>query len=112
LKSVSEIAPESTVESLTDSGNTVTIRASSPRDGWLILADTFYPGWQATIDGAPAEIQIANEAFRAVAFPASAHTIEFWYEPRAVFIGLIVSLASLAVITLGLISLRLRDARR
>jgi hypothetical protein len=112
LNSVSEIAPESTVESLTDSGNTVTIRAYSPQDGWLILSDTFYPGWEATIDDAPAEIQLANEAFRAVAFPAGSHTIEFRYEPRSVRIGLIVSLSSLAVIVAGLIILRLRDARR
>jgi hypothetical protein len=103
LNAVSEIAPESLVESLTDSGNAVTIRASSPQDGLLILSDTFYPGWQALVDGVPAEIRIANEAFRAVAFPAGAHTIEFRYQPGAALIGLIVSLASLVVIAAGLI---------
>ncbi len=112
LKAVSEIAPESRVESLTDSGNAVTIRASSPQAGVLILSDTFYPGWQALVDGVPTEIRIANEAFRAIAFPAGTHTIEFRYQPSAVLSGLIVSLASLAVIVVGLIGLQLWGARQ
>ncbi len=112
LSSVSEIVPESLVKSLTDSGNAVTIRAASEQAGWLILSDTFYPGWQATIDGAPVEIQIANGTFRAVRFPAGDHTIEFRYEPRSALLGLIVSLVSLVVIVVGLIVLRLRDRRR
>jgi hypothetical protein len=112
LGAVSEIMPGSRVESLTDSGNAVTIRASSPQAGWLILSDTFYPGWQATIDGVPVEIRLANEAFRAIEFPAGDHTIEFRYEPRPVFIGLIVSLVSLALIVVGLIISYWRGARR
>ena len=110
LKVVSEIVPASLIESLTDSGNAVTICASSPQAGWLILSDTFYPGWQVTVDGVSAEIQIANEAFRAVKFPAGTHRIEFRYEPRLVSIGLIVSLGSLVVIAAGLIVLHLRGA--
>ncbi|HTP09598.1 MAG TPA: YfhO family protein, partial [Anaerolineae bacterium] len=112
LQSISEIVPESAVESLTDSGNAVTIRASSPQTGWLILADTFYPGWRATIDGVPVDIQMANDAFRAIEFPAGDHTIVFQYEPRSVLIGLLMSLASLATITVGLIVSYWRDARR
>jgi uncharacterized membrane protein YfhO len=112
LNSVAEIVPDSAVESLTDSGNAITIRASSPQAGWLILSDTFYPGWQATIDGVPTDIQIANEAFRAIEFLAGDHTIEFRYEPRSVYLGLLVSLASLAIIAVGLIASYWRGARR
>lgn len=103
LSNVSTMMSGSVIESLTDSGNTVTIRASSPQAGWLILADTWYPGWQASIDGRPVEIQVANTAFRAAEFPAGTHTIEFRYEPRSVTIGLIVSLTSLIVVVAGLI---------
>jgi hypothetical protein len=112
LSAVSEIVSGSRIESLTDSGNAVTIRASSPQAGWLILSDTFYPGWRAMIDGAPTEIRLANEAFRAIEFPAGDHTIGFRYEPRSVLIGLIVSLTSLAIIGVGLIVSYWRGARR
>ncbi len=111
LSSVSDVAPESVIQSLTDSGNAVTIRASSSQDGWLILADTFYPGWQAALDGAPVEIHIANTAFRAIRFPAGTHTVEFRYEPRSMLIGQLISLVSLAIIVVGLIITRSRSAR-
>ena len=60
LQNVSTIMSGSAIESLTDSGNTVTIRASLPQAGWLILSDTFYPGWQAFVDGTSAEIVLAK----------------------------------------------------
>ena len=103
VQNVATIMPGSAIESLTDSGNTVTIRASLPQAGWLILSDTFYPGWQAAVDGLPTEIQVANTAFRAVQVPPGAHTIEFRYEPRSVSIGLLVSLVCLVIIMVGLI---------
>lgn len=112
LQNVSTIMPGSVIESLTDSGNTVTIRASSPQAGWLILSDTFYPGWQADVDSVPTEIQVANTAFRAVKVPAGAHTIEFRYEPQSVSSGLLVSLACLAIITVGLIVSHFRGQPR
>jgi hypothetical protein len=112
LAAVSEIVDGSQVKSLTDSGNAVTIRAASPQAGWLILADTFYPGWQATVDGAPVAIQVANEAFRAIELPAGDHTIEFRYEPLSVTIGLWVSAVSLAIIAAGLMVSYWREARR
>jgi hypothetical protein len=103
LAKVGTLLPGSQVESLTDSGNTVTIRAALPETGWLILADTAYPGWQVSIDGQPGAIEVANGAARAVRVPGGAHTIEFRYEPRSVSIGLMISLAALSVIVIGLI---------
>jgi hypothetical protein len=91
LNSASEIAPGSMIESLTDSGNAVTIRLGSPQDGWLILTDTFYPGWQAAVDGEPLEFRspiqsFGRSDFRQVRIPSSSSM-----RPRSVFIGQIVS---------------------
>jgi hypothetical protein len=112
LQNVSAIMPGSVIESLTDSGNTVTIRASLPQAGWLILSDTFYPGWRALVDGTPAEIVLVNGAFRAAPVPAGMSTIEFRYEPQSVSIGLLVSLVSLVIIAVGLIVSHRRGQRR
>ncbi len=109
LNQAATILNGSSIDSLTDSGNAVTIRAASPADAWLILSDTYYPGWQATLDGQVTGIQLANQSFRAVKFPAGAHQVEFRYEPNSVTIGATITLIAVVVLVAGLaVTLRRR----
>ena len=62
--------PEDQATIVEESANRVRIRATLSRPGHLILADTYYPGWIATSDGARAPILRANAMFRAVALAA------------------------------------------
>ena len=61
------------------------------RDGYLVLADTQAPGWQARVDGVAREILLANHVFRAVAVTAGETSVEFDYRPRTVVVGAWVS---------------------
>jgi hypothetical protein len=80
----------------------VRLEAELSRAGYVVLVDSWDPGWQATVDGRPAPVLRANVAFRAVPVPAGRHAIEQRYRPRSVSRGLLISLASLAVaLTLG-----------
>jgi hypothetical protein len=97
---------------LQDSPNAVTIRAVSESGGFLVLADTFYPGWQATLDGEAAEILHANYAFRAVALAPGEHTIVFRYAPPSFTVGAAISLAALIIVIGILVVLSLRRAVR
>ena len=108
LTQVSSVLPGSSIESLTDSGNAVTIRAASPAAGWLILADAYYPGWRATIDGDPIEIQLANVAFRAVKLPAGSHQVEFRYEPQSAKIGGWITFGCVVIMIAGLAAVNRR----
>jgi uncharacterized membrane protein YfhO len=99
------------IESLTDSGNTVTIRAASPTAGYLILADVYYPGWRAAIDGVSAPIEAADGVWRAVKLTSGAHTIEFRYEPDSVKIGGGITLACGLIILIGLVLMIQRRTR-
>ena len=51
------------------------VECSSP--GYLVLLDSYYPGWHAYVDGKEARILVANYAFRAVEVRASKHRVEF-----------------------------------
>jgi hypothetical protein len=75
----------------------VKIDAEAEQDGWLMLLDTFYPGWTAEVDGRPAGISRANGFFRAVKLPAGKHEVTFIYRPRAFYWALPVSAAGLLV---------------
>jgi hypothetical protein len=78
----------------------LTIRASLNDTGVLVLADSYYPGWQAYVDGRQQKIHRANLFFRAVVLPKGNHTVEFRYEPRSFTIGLTVSVMTLCGLVL------------
>lgn len=74
---------------------TVHLQVSSNSPGILILADSFYPGWRAYVDGKERKILRANFFFRGVPLPAGEHLVEFHYQPRSFTIGLIITLTTL-----------------
>ncbi|RME15059.1 MAG: hypothetical protein D6797_07480 [Bdellovibrio sp.] len=49
--------------------NTLTYQVSIKKPAWFVIADTFFDGWKAQIDGAPTKVYKANVAFKSVYFP-------------------------------------------
>jgi hypothetical protein len=72
---------------LREGPNQVRIELDLRQPGVLVLADTYYPGWQATVDGAPAEILPANHAFRAIPLDSGEHQVVFDYAPLSFRLG-------------------------
>ncbi|MBI4367517.1 MAG: YfhO family protein [Deltaproteobacteria bacterium] len=78
----------------------IDVEASGPRV--LVLTDTYYPGWRATVDGHATPIYRANYVFRAVAVPAGRHHIVFRYCPASFYWGAGVSgLALIGILGVG-----------
>ncbi|MBA7492179.1 hypothetical protein ES702_02728 [subsurface metagenome] len=77
-----------------DTNDKVVINTNSGNPGFLVLADTFYPGWKASIDGLPTKIYRANFDFRAIILPEGEHEVEFVYKPLSFRIGKIISLVT------------------
>lgn len=74
-------------------GSHFQIQSDAP--GWLVIAQTYYPGWQALLDGETIPIERANLAFRAVAVPEGEHLLEFVYAPAWITPGAIITSVSL-----------------
>ncbi len=76
----------------------VSIRVQTDRTAYLVLADTTYPGWVATVDGTATPIATADGIFRAVSIPAGTHEVVFRFNPPIVTESWILSLVSLLVL--------------
>ena len=87
----------------------IKVQAAAP--ALLVLSDLFYPGWEATVDGRPAEILQANYVMRAVAIPPGAHEVRFLYRPASFRAGVAASAVGCLAVAL-LISCRLWPRRR
>lgn len=68
--------------------------------GWVVISETAWRGWRATIDGRPAPLHIANHAFLALHVPAGTHRVELTYMPRSFVIGAAISAAAIACVLL------------
>ncbi|HEX3278257.1 MAG TPA: YfhO family protein [Thermoleophilaceae bacterium] len=89
----------------------VRIRARSNGPGMLVLSDTYYPGWKATVDGHDVPIERVDYLLRGVPLAAGEHTVEFRYQPVSWRIGWIVSLLALIGLAAALVVGRRRRAR-
>ena len=60
--------------------NKVEVSVNAPGDGYLVLTDTFYPGWRASVNSSVMEIFPAFGAFRAVRISKGNQTVRFHYD--------------------------------
>ena len=78
--------------------NEVVIEATVTAPRFLILADTYYPGWKVTVDGKKAKIYRANFMLRAVYLSSpGAHVVRYRYDPLSFKVGVAISLIGLAL---------------
>ena len=106
---VAGMVPTATIRQ--ETSRTIRLDVQSPRGGYLVLADTYYPGWQATVDGVPTPVMRANITSRAVIVTPGRHAVEFHFEAAAFFLGL--KLTTVAIVLLGAwIAFWRRRARR
>ena len=96
---------EDRVEILAYKPEHIVISADLGEEGYLVLTDTYYPGWRAVIDGLDVPIHRADLLFRAVYLPAGQHRVEFVYDPLSLKVGAAISLVALLALLVGLAKL-------
>jgi hypothetical protein len=75
-----------------DTPNQLIADVNSPSEGWLVIEDTWYPGWKAWVDGQSTKIYHGDYLFRAVYVSAGQHQVVMKYQPVSLYFGLLVSL--------------------
>lgn len=97
-----------TVRWLADEPEYIRLEVSTPYWAYLVLADSYYPGWVATVDGVPVRVYRANYIFRAVQIWPGVHQVEFRYVPESFRRGFLITFAGTAILVLLLLELQLR----
>ena len=64
------------------------------KGSWLLLSDTWFPGWSVSIDGVPTKLFRGNYAFRATWVSSGNHVVEFAYQPLSFWLGALISMVA------------------
>ena len=103
--------PGARVEWRDDRPNTLAMTVSSPEAGWLVLLDSWDPGWRAEVDGRRVTVERANVGFRAVRVPEGTSDVKFFYAPTELLAGAWLSATSASAIVIFAVVVGVRRRR-
>jgi uncharacterized membrane protein YfhO len=83
------------VDFVSEKNNEVDLRVKTAENSFLVLSDTYYPGWKAYVDGKETKIYRADYNFRAIPLKPGEYRVKFIYDPISFKIGMVVSLLTL-----------------
>jgi len=69
----------------------VEIDVESQGPGLVVIAQSFYRAWHASIDGRSVPLLRANHAFQALQVPTGSSHVSLRYQDRRLWLGAIVS---------------------
>jgi len=81
--------------------NTLRVTVESDRPALLVVSDTHYPGWEATVNDAPERLMRVNYALRGIRVPAGKSIVHMRFRPRSYHVGWRVSFGTLAALVLA-----------
>ena len=96
----------------------MTYSFNSPSEQLVVFSEIWYGpdlGWEATIDGQPAELIRTNYLLRGLRVPAGQHTIVMTFHPSSFYTGKLISTICSLLIILGLVGFavwRFMDAQK
>jgi hypothetical protein len=81
--------------------NRIELATSNPNEGFLVLSEIFYQGWEARVDGVPTRIYRTNYTLRGIRVPAGDHKVEFVYRPQSLRKGAMGAALGLILLALA-----------
>ncbi len=114
LRARARSAPAAAADTFGRAPDAVSLTIDAPRRGVVVINEAFYPGWEATVDGAPARVLRANGFVRAVRVDGGAHAIELRFRPadgRPLRVVLILTLGVTLLLLFGGAFVRIAKGR-
>ncbi|MEJ2422567.1 MAG: YfhO family protein, partial [Acidobacteriota bacterium] len=70
-------------------------QVKAPKEGWLVIRQLFWPGWEARIDGRSVPLYAGDGLFQCIRVPAGRHHVELRYAPWSFKLGVLAVFISL-----------------
>jgi len=90
----------------------VIVKAKINKSGFLVLSDTYYPGWKVFVDGKKEKLFCANYILRAVYLTPGEHVVEFRFSPLSFKIGSLTSITTLIILIIFVLCSWVRHTKR
>ncbi|MSR07498.1 MAG: hypothetical protein EXR93_10595 [Gemmatimonadetes bacterium] len=82
---------------------TVTLTPATAVESYLVVSENFYPGWRATVNGAPAPVGRGDASLITVALPPGAKEIQLEFTSTDYQTGRLITFFALGVVLAGLV---------
>lgn len=92
--------PAGRAEIVSITPNRIEVEAEAAAPAYLVLADSWYPGWEAVDNGRESPVYLADGLVRAVHLKPGRHRVVFDYRPRSLFWGETASKLALILLVL------------
>lgn len=89
--------PGATIENATEGEVRVQLHDVPEGGGYLVLTDSYFPGWSASVDGRERPIELANLFFRAVPLETGDSEVTFSYRSRPFEQGRLIAVVTLLI---------------
>lgn len=85
-------------------GMTVTLDPVPPQRSYLVIAENWYPDWEARVDGQPTPVLRGDYTLITVALPAGAKQVELTFHSKLYDVGKAITVASVALLLIVLLA--------
>ena len=92
--------------------NSILLDVATPEDGFLVLSETYYPGWKAYVDGKRTKVYQTDFNLRGLFVLKGTHLVEMRFEPDSFMRGAAISISSLLVCIFGIAGSHWRSTRK
>lgn len=90
-----DLSSVETAEITERTANKMVIQVTTESPRLLVIADAFYPGWRAELNGTPTTLYQTNVALRGVVVPIGTHSLTLQFQPTTFWLGLSISTLTL-----------------
>ncbi len=97
-ENITKTIAKNSIKFYSQNSQKIKLKVTTQSDGWLVLSQSYYPGWYAYIDDKKVDILPADYLLQAIKMPKGEHQVRFVYRPLSFYLGLIISLFTLGMV--------------